>query len=86
MKGKRAHWALITGIIVTRDETYILAKHGKSCNIACWNLSKLSESNAQLEDFVPNEKYTYEDFILPEGGIGGPNGLRCQAVCIWKAN
>lgn len=75
--GHKAHWAAICGIIETKDNVYVLAKHGKSTNVAIWTLDSLCESNSQLNEFSPNRKYSDIEYCLPKGGIAGSLGI-CQ--------
>lgn len=84
IKGHKAHWALIVGYLVTQSlEFYVLARHGKSKYLAVWSLRHLSESNAGLREFAKPKKYEKDEFLLPDGGIGGDNGL-CQKCIVVK--
>lgn len=86
--GHTAHWALICGVIVVNDpgedydsdpkNVYVLCKHGKSKYLAVWNLHELAQSNSNLREFSPKKGADGLVYILPEGGIGGENGLRDQ--------
>ncbi|XP_039491665.1 UPF0692 protein CG33108 isoform X1 [Drosophila santomea] len=81
--GHRAHWALIVGYLVDRlDRFFVLARHGKSRNLAVWLLDTLSESNEHLKEFAQPKGYPDDEFLLPPGGIGGSLGLieRCILV------
>ncbi|XP_055384313.1 actin maturation protease [Condylostylus longicornis] len=79
--GHKAHWALIIGYLIDNDDNfYVLARHGKTKSIAVWSLKSLSASNSNLIEFAQPKGYPNTDFLLPEGGIGGPNGLRNQCV------
>lgn len=57
---------------------YVLCKHGKSRYLAVWNLFDLAKSNNNLMEFSPKKGADGLVYILPEGGIGGENGLRDQ--------
>lgn len=84
LKGHKAHWALIVGYLITESqEFYVLARHGKSKYLAVWPLKHLSDSNANLLEFAQPKKHENQVFLLPEGGIGGDNGL-CQKCIIIK--
>lgn len=84
LMGHKAHWALVVGYLVTQtEEFYVLARHGKSKYLAVWSLRDLSESNAGLVEFTKPKKYEKEEFLLPEGGIAGDDGL-CQKCIIIK--
>ncbi|KRT78179.1 hypothetical protein AMK59_7795 [Oryctes borbonicus] len=80
--GHKAHWAAISGIIDTEENVYVLAKHGKSKNVAIWTLRNLAESNSQLNEFSPNRKCSDLKYYLPEGGIAGSHGLCNKAILI----
>uniref|UniRef100_A0A182NL80 Actin maturation protease n=1 Tax=Anopheles dirus TaxID=7168 RepID=A0A182NL80_9DIPT len=82
-KGHRAHWALIVGYLIDQfDDFYVFARHGKTKNLALWSLRDLSRSNGNLVEFCQPELHPNETFILPEGGMGGCNGLRCKFIMI----
>lgn len=57
---------------------YVLCKHGKSNYLAAWNLYDLAQSNNNLYEFSPKKGTDGLVYILPEGGLGGENGLRDQ--------
>lgn len=80
--GHKAHWAAVSGIIETEENVFVLAKHGKSKNVAIWNLKSLANSNSQLKEFAPDRKYSNIKYCLPEGGLAGPNGLCNKAVLL----
>lgn len=61
---------------------YVFARHGKTKNLAIWSIRNLARSNANLEEFCQPVGHPNETFILPEGGIGGCNGLRCKFIMI----
>lgn len=74
----------MTGAVECADISfYVLARQGKSRHVGVWELGTLAESNAQLEEFSPDRKLESKDYKLPEGGIAGKKGLKCQAVLIW---
>lgn len=84
LKGHKAHWCLVIGYIIDEnDKFYVLARHGKSKNLAAWSLRHLSDSNGNLEEFSQPKNYPDKLFLLPEGGISGPNGL-CQKAIVIK--
>uniref|UniRef100_U5EX61 Actin maturation protease n=1 Tax=Corethrella appendiculata TaxID=1370023 RepID=U5EX61_9DIPT len=81
--GHRAHWALIVGYLVDEDKKfYVIARHGKTKNLAVWQLSDLIRSNSNLTEFVQPVGHPNETFILPDEGIGGKNGLRSKFILI----
>lgn len=81
--GQKAHWAIISGIIVTSEDTFVTAKHGKSKNTAIWRLKDLSDSNSQLHEFSEDRKLSGKEYKLPNGGIGEENGLKYKSIWIW---
>uniref|UniRef100_A0A1A9V9C7 U6 snRNA-associated Sm-like protein LSm3 n=1 Tax=Glossina austeni TaxID=7395 RepID=A0A1A9V9C7_GLOAU len=81
--GHKSHWALIVGYLINdSDEFYVLARHGKSKNLAVWSLQALSDSNSNLMEFAQPNRYLDCDFLLPPGGIGGDLGLRERAIIV----
>ncbi|XP_016937819.3 actin maturation protease [Drosophila suzukii] len=81
--GHRAHWALIVGYLVDQqDRYYVLARHGKTRNLAVWSLDTLSESNANLVEFAQPKGYPDNDFLLPPDGIGGSLGLNERCILV----
>ncbi|KAH8383552.1 hypothetical protein KR009_009285 [Drosophila setifemur] len=81
--GHRAHWALVVGFLVDiQDKYYVLARHGKTRNLAVWSLDLLSQSNANLTEFAQPKGYPDNDFLLPPGGIGGPLGLNERCILV----
>ncbi|XP_055906386.1 actin maturation protease [Eupeodes corollae] len=81
--GHKAHWALIIGYLIDeRDEFYVIARHGKSKNLAVWSLKSLSASNSNLEEFSQPIGYPNCEFLLPKDGIGGELGLKNQAIIV----
>ncbi|XP_065091481.1 actin maturation protease [Ochlerotatus camptorhynchus] len=82
-RGHKAHWALIIGYMIDQfNDFYVFARHGKTKNLALWSIRNLARSNANLEEFCQPVGHPNETFILPEGGIGGCNGLRCKFIMI----
>ena len=81
-QGHKAHWAVISGAILTRDDMYVIAKQGKSLHVAIWSLKSLAESNSQLREFSPDRKDSEEEYIIPNGDIGGPLGLCNKSILI----
>uniref|UniRef100_A0A1A9WTU1 U6 snRNA-associated Sm-like protein LSm3 n=1 Tax=Glossina brevipalpis TaxID=37001 RepID=A0A1A9WTU1_9MUSC len=81
--GHKSHWALIIGYLINDDdEFYVLARHGKTKNLAVWSLQALSDSNSNLMEFAQPNRYLDCDFLLPPGGIGGDLGLRERAIIV----
>lgn len=83
-QGRKAHWAVVVGYLVDADddEFYVIARHGKTRNMAVWRLSDLAESNSNLFTFSPSTKAPTLTYKVPEGDLGGPNGLREQAILV----
>ncbi|XP_063367541.1 actin maturation protease [Cydia amplana] len=89
-QGHKAHWALISGVIICKnprstldsdpDNVYVLCRHGKSRFLATWRLFDLYNSNKNLWEFIPPKGKENQLFIIPKGGIGGVDGLRKQFV------
>lgn len=87
MNGHKAHWALVIGYLIdTENKWYVLARHGKSRNLAAWSLKDLSDSNMNLFEFKQPKEHPNEVFLLPEGGISGPLGLRGSSVLVRENN
>jgi len=81
--GHKAHWALVIGYLIDNDDNFfVLARHGKTKNIAVWSLKSLSASNSNLIEFAQPKGYPNMDFLVPEGGIGGPQGLKNQSIIV----
>ncbi|KAM3958089.1 actin maturation protease [Aphomia sociella] len=85
--GHKAHWALVCGIVIIKnhshayedpDNIYVLCKHGKSRYLAAWKLHDLYKSNKSLLEFSPQRGEDGLMYVLPDGGVGGENGLRDQ--------
>ncbi|XP_026491013.2 actin maturation protease [Vanessa tameamea] len=84
--GHTAHWALVCGIVIVKDpgnsytadpsNVYVLCRHGKSRYLSAWTLDELDKSNNNLWEFSPKKQEDGISYVLPEGGIGGENGLR----------
>lgn len=82
-RGHRAHWALVVGYLIDQfEDFYVFARHGKTKNLALWSLRDLAKSNANLVEFCQPVGHPNETFILPEGGMGGCNGLLCKFIMI----
>ncbi|KYO32270.1 hypothetical protein Y1Q_0015041 [Alligator mississippiensis] len=62
------------------EETYLLAKQGKSWRYQLWGYGQLQESNAQLTDFSPRRAGDGKVYIVPAGGL--QEGLCGQAVLL----
>ncbi|KAB0805255.1 hypothetical protein PPYR_02225 [Photinus pyralis] len=82
LNGHKAHWAAIIGVIVTSTVNFVIAKHGKSKNLAVWNIRDLAESNSQLVEFSEDRKLSNVKYKLPINGIGEENGLKCKSIWI----
>nr|CAH7765056.1 unnamed protein product [Callosobruchus chinensis] len=82
LRGHKAHWAVICGAIETKDDFYVIARHGKAKNVAIWKLSHLADSNKQLLEFAADQYPQQLEYKLPEKGIGGPDGLNQQCLLI----
>ncbi|TDG48003.1 hypothetical protein AWZ03_005621 [Drosophila navojoa] len=81
--GHRAHWALIVGYLIDdHDKFYVVARHGKTRNLAIWSLAALSESNANLVEFAQPKGHEDLTFLLPPGGIDGNLGLRERSIVV----
>ncbi|XP_072382145.1 actin maturation protease [Diabrotica undecimpunctata] len=81
-KGHKAHWAAISGCILTENDFYVIARHGKVRNIAIWKLKVLADSNRQLLEACPNRIKQDIKYKFPEGGIAGPLGLNEKSILI----
>lgn len=82
-QGRKAHWAVVVGYLIdAQDEYHVIARHGKTRNMAIWRLSELAASNGQLWTFSAPISGPGLDYLVPEGDIGGPNGLREQAILV----
>ncbi|XP_017856554.1 PREDICTED: UPF0692 protein CG33108 [Drosophila arizonae] len=81
--GHRAHWALIVGYLIDdQDKFYVVARHGKTRNLAVWSLAALSESNANLVEFAQPKGHEHLTFLLPPGGIDGDQGLKKRSIVV----
>lgn len=60
----------------------MLARHGKSRNVAIWSLKALSASNENLTEFEQPKGYPDAEFILPAGGLGGALGLKNKCIIV----
>uniref|UniRef100_A0A1B0CR72 Actin maturation protease n=1 Tax=Lutzomyia longipalpis TaxID=7200 RepID=A0A1B0CR72_LUTLO len=70
-------------LIVPYDsDFYVIARQGKSRLLGVWSLSSLAESNGNLTEFSQPKQHQGKDFMLPEGGIAGPQGLCHRAIII----
>ncbi|CAD6231724.1 GSCOCG00001555001-RA-CDS [Cotesia congregata] len=79
-RGHKAHWALLVGLISSRQGYYVLARHGKSRHLACWPLRDLIESNGNLEE--EGTARHAGGYVIPKGGVGGQRGLRGRALAL----
>ncbi|XP_065166812.1 actin maturation protease [Atheta coriaria] len=81
--GFKAHWAIVFGIVESYAGLFVIAKQGKSLNVHIWDLEELSQSNQQLREYE-NEKSEFGfKYVMPEGGMGGLNGLCNRCVMIY---
>ncbi|KAH8306153.1 hypothetical protein KR018_002568, partial [Drosophila ironensis] len=81
--GHTAHWALIVGFLVDKNDTYyVLARHGKTRYLAVWPLESLSNSNANLVEFAQPKGYISSEFVVPSGGISGSLGLNERSILV----
>lgn len=91
--GKKAHWALILGMIevkvgkgndeVDGVELFVAARHGKSLRLAFWRLKDLLKSNSQLRDYdwdKLEENFRSAKPVVPMGGL--EEGLKGKMVFI----
>lgn len=82
-RGAKAHWALVIGYLVDQyGEFHVIARHGKTRNMAVWPLSKLAESNSNLMKFQPPASNPNAEYRIPDGDLGGSNGLREQVIVV----
>ncbi|KAH8236744.1 hypothetical protein KR026_009796 [Drosophila bipectinata] len=68
--------------IIPFPQFYVLARHGKTRNLAVWSLETLSQSNANLVEFAQPKGYPDNEFLLPPGGIAGPLGLNERSILV----
>ncbi|CAO1424634.1 unnamed protein product [Diamesa serratosioi] len=81
--GHSAHWALLVGYLIDENnEFYVFVRHGKTKSMALFSLDKLSESNSNLNEFVHPKWHKDLQFILPDGGINGIDGLKNKAILV----
>lgn len=85
--GHKAHWAVVCGVIVVTESlansaTYVLSKHGKHGHLAIWSLKDLALSNANLFEMSPKRVNDDLEYVYPEGGMSGENGLCNQYIFI----
>lgn len=86
-QGRKAHWAVVVGYLVDdQDEFHVIARHGKTRNMAVWSLAALSASNSNLMQFSAPISNPHLDYRVPEGDLGGPNGLREQSILVENVN
>lgn len=86
LQGHKAHWAIVVGYLIDEfDYFYVLARHGKSRHLAAWSLKELSCSNMNLNEFKQPKEHP-DVFLLPEGGISGPMGLKGKSIVIEVVN
>lgn len=69
-------------LIDSSDEFYVMARHGKTKNMAVWRLTDVAESNSMLYSFSPPASNPGLEYKVPEGDLGGPNGLREKAILV----
>lgn len=61
---------------------YVFVRHGKTKSMALFSLNKLSESNNNLNEFLHPKWHKELQFILPDGGINGSDGLKNKAILV----
>lgn len=61
---------------------FVLARHGKTRNVAVWLLNELAASNANLVEFEQPKAHPDAEFQLPAGGVGGALGLRDKCIVV----
>lgn len=82
-QGRKAHWAVVVGYLEDGlGEFHVIARHGKTRNMAVWRLKDLAASNSNLFAFSPPASNPNLEYKVPEGDLGGPKGLREQAIWI----
>ncbi|XP_037954260.1 UPF0692 protein CG33108-like [Teleopsis dalmanni] len=83
LRGHKAHWALIIGFLITKDDKfYVFARHGKTNSVGLWSLEELSKSNANLREFEQPRAHPDCTFLIPPGGIAGNLGLNERAIIV----
>jgi hypothetical protein len=80
----------VCGVLIVEDpgdsyqtrpkNVYALCRHGKSRFLSAWDMDDLAKSNSNLWEFSPKKSDDGLAYVLPEGGIGGEDGLRDQFV------
>jgi hypothetical protein len=50
--------------------------------LGLFSLRDLSDSNSNLDEFVQPAWHPNEVFLLPDGGIGGLDGLKNKSIVI----
>lgn len=96
-KGHSAHWAIITGILIAEvfeskkqkydfRNVYVTARHGKSSNLAIWKLQDLEDSNRNLDEMSEIRLNDELEYIVPNGGLNGDEGLSGQFILVHKIN
>ena len=59
----------------------MLARHGKSCHLACWPIEDVVDSNGNLEE--EGSIRHKGGYIIPKGGVKGKRGLRGRALALY---
>lgn len=57
-------------------------RHGKTLNLAVWRLDKLAASNSNLQEFAPPKSNPELNYKVPEGDLGGPEGLKNKTIVV----
>lgn len=74
---------MIVGYLIDADDNFhVIARHGKTRNLAIWSLQSLAESNSNLMENCEHREYPRKKFVVPEGGIAGERGLRNKALIV----
>lgn len=61
---------------------YAVCRQGKDPGLMLCSLRDLHKSNTNLTDFVQRMDENGPRYVLPEGGVTGPNGLTGQYVVV----
>ncbi|XP_072156396.1 actin maturation protease isoform X2 [Bemisia tabaci] len=64
-QGRKSHWAILCGIIQTKNNMFVIARQSKSRLLGIWSLEKLVASNANLS--ITDDKLQSGSVIPVEG-------------------
>ena len=74
---------MVIGYILDAEGTFhVIARHGKTLNLAVWRLEELASSNGNLIEFVPPKSNPELNYKVPEGDLAGPQGLKNKAIIV----